>query len=97
VKAEVRIYDRLFLNENPDDVEDGQDFTSNLNPHSLEVLTDSLVEPSLAGAEVGSRFQFERKGYFCVDLDSSPDHIVFNQTVSLRDTWAKIRKAQRTK
>jgi glutaminyl-tRNA synthetase len=97
VKAEVRLYDRLFLSENPDDLEEGQDFTSNLNPHSLEVLTDCLLEPSLAGAEGGSRFQFERKGYFCVDLDSSPDHLVFNQTVSLRDTWAKIRKAQRTK
>jgi glutaminyl-tRNA synthetase len=97
VQAEVRLYDRLFLNENPDDVEEGQDFTSSLNPHSLEVLTDSLVEPSLAGAEVGSRFQFERKGYFCVDLDSSPDNLVFNQTVSLRDTWAKIRKTQQTK
>ena len=97
VKAEVRLYDRLFLNENPDDVEEGQGFTSNLNPHSLQVLTDALVEPSLAGAEVGSKFQFERKGYFCVDPDSSADHLVFNQTVSLRDSWAKIHKAQRTK
>ncbi len=99
VKAEVRLYARLFLNENPDDVledaEDDQDFTANLNPHSLEVLTDSLVEPSLAGAEVGSRFQFERKGYFCVDPDSSPGHLVFNETVSLRDTWAKVRESQK--
>jgi glutaminyl-tRNA synthetase len=97
VKTEVRLYDRLFLNQNPDAVEEGQDFTSNLNPHSLEVLTGALLEPSLAGAEVGSRFQFERKGYFCVDLDSSPDHLVFNQTVSLRDSWAKLHKAQLAK
>ena len=96
VKAEVRIYDRLFLKENPDEVaEEGQDFTSNLNPNSLEVLTACFVEPGLAGVAPGSQYQFERKGYFCVDPDSSGDRLVFNQTVSLRDSWAKIEKAQK--
>ena len=96
VKAEVRIYDRLFLKENPDEVaEEGQDFTSNLNPNSLEVLTACFVEPGLAGVAPGSQYQFERKGYFCVDPDSSEDRLVFNQTVSLRDSWAKIEKAQK--
>jgi glutaminyl-tRNA synthetase len=91
VDAEVRVYDRMFTKENPDDVEDGQEFTANLNPQSLEV-THAKVEPSLAGATVGSRFQFERLGYFCVDLDSTPGKLVFNRTVALKDTWAKIEK-----
>jgi glutaminyl-tRNA synthetase len=91
VDAEVRVYDRMFTKENPDDVEDGQEFTANLNPQSLEV-THAKVEPSLAGATVGSRFQFERLGYFCVDLDSAPGKLVFNRTVALKDTWAKIEK-----
>jgi glutaminyl-tRNA synthetase len=96
VKAEIRIYDRLFSKEDPDEVaEEGQDFASNLNPNSLEILTDSLVEPGLAGATPGSRYQFERKGYFCVDPDSSEDGLVFNQTVSLRDSWLKIEKARK--
>jgi glutaminyl-tRNA synthetase len=93
--AEVRIYDNLFTKENPDEVAEGQDFLFNLNPNSLEVLTDCKVEPSLREAEVGARFQFERLGYFCVDPDSTPDKLVFNRTISLKDTWAKIE--QRTK
>jgi glutaminyl-tRNA synthetase len=95
LKAEVRLYDQLFTKENPDEVEEGKDFTSNLNPNSLEVLTSCQVEPSLKDAVPGSRYQFERKGYFCVDLDSSDNKLVFNRTVSLRDTWAKIEKAQK--
>ncbi len=92
--AEVRLYDRLFNKPNPAEVEEGQDFTANLNPNSLQVLTGCKVEPSLAGAEPGSIYQFERKGYFCVDvLDSTPEHLVFNRTVSLRDTWKKIEKS----
>jgi len=94
VEAEVRLYDRLFSKEDPDDAPDGQDFTANLNPDSLEVLTGCKVEPSLAGAEVGSRHQFERLGYFCVDPDSTADKPVFNRTVTLRDSWARIEKAQ---
>ena len=90
--AEVRVYDKMFTKENPDDVEEGQEFTANLNPQSLEVITDAKVEPSLAGATVGSRFQFERLGYFCVDPDSTPRKLVFNRTVALKDTWAKIEK-----
>jgi glutaminyl-tRNA synthetase len=98
VDAEVRLYDRLFTKENPREVDaEGADFTSNLTPDSLEVLTGCKVEPGLAGATVGSRYQFERKGYFCVDPDSDDDKLVFNETVSLRDTWAKIQKAQKGK
>jgi len=94
VRAEVRLYDRLFRKENPYEVDDGADFTSNLNPSSLEILTNCYLEPSLARTEPGSRFQFERKGYFCVDtVDSKPEALVFNQTISLRDSWAKIEKA----
>ena len=96
--AEVRLYDNLFTRENPYEVdEEGQDFTANLNPDSLEVLTGCQVEPSLAGAMPGGRYQFERKGYFCVDPDSSDGTLVFNRTVSLRDTWAKIQKAMQRK
>lgn len=96
VPAEVRLYDRLFTKEEPEDVAEGQDYKVNLNPESLEVLRDCPVEPSLADAAPGSRFQFERLGYFCVDTkDSRPGAIVFNRTVSLRDTWAKIEKAQK--
>jgi glutaminyl-tRNA synthetase len=91
--AEVRLYDHLFLKPDPDDVEEGSDFTANLNPNSLETLTSCRVEPSLAGAAPGSRYQFERQGYFCVDPDSSDGKLVFNRTVALRDTWAKIEKA----
>jgi len=95
LKAEVRLYDNLFTKENPDEAEEGKDFTANLNPNSLKVRKDCYVEPSLAGAEPLSRYQFERIGYFCADPDSTPDNPVFNRTVGLRDTWAKIQKAQR--
>ncbi len=97
LKAEVRLYDRLFNVENPLDVKEGGDFTDSLNPDSLEVLTDCRVEPSLAGVEPGYRCQFERLGYFCVDADSSGEGLVFNRTVALRDTWARIQKAMRKK
>jgi len=92
VDAEVRLYDNLFLKKNPDEVEEGQDFTANLNPNSLEVLTGCKLEPTLAAAAPGNRYQFERLGYFCVDPDSTPESLVFNRTVALRDTWAKIEK-----
>ncbi|HIC92825.1 MAG TPA: glutamine--tRNA ligase, partial [Anaerolineae bacterium] len=92
LEAEVRLYDRLFIKANPLEVEEGQDFTANLNPRSLEVLTSCRVEPSLADAKPGDIFQFERKGYFCVDPDSANGKLVFNLTVTLRDTWAKIEK-----
>ena len=97
LEAEVRLYDHLFTKENPDDVENGVDFKSNVNPNSLETLVSCRVEPSLAGAAPGSRYQFERLGYFCVDLDSSKGKLVFNRTVTLRDPWAKIQKAQKKK
>jgi glutaminyl-tRNA synthetase len=94
IEAEVRLYDHLFTKENPDDTAEGEDFTSNLNPNSLEVLSSCRVEPSLACAEPYSRYQFERLGYFCVDPDSSPEKLVFNRTVTLRDTWARLQKKQ---
>ena len=95
IQAEVRLYDHLFLKANPDDTEEGMDFKTHFNPNSLEVLTACQVEPSLAGATPGSRYQFERLGYFCVDsVDSSDPALVFNRTVSLRDTWAKIEKGK---
>jgi len=90
--AEVRLYDHLFTKEDPSDVPDGQDWKAGINPDSLQVLAGCKVEPSLAGAEPGYRCQFERKGYFCVDPDSAPGSLVFNRTVGLRDTWAKIQK-----
>ena len=97
LEAEVRLYDHLFAKPDPSDVEEGQDFKANLNPNSLETLTACRVEPSLAGAAAGSRYQFERQGYFCVDLDSSEGQLVFNRTVPLRDSWAKIEKGQKRK
>jgi len=90
--VEVRLYDRLFTQANPYDVPEGVDFKTTLNPNSMERLTQCFVEPSLRGAAPGSRFQFERLGYFCVDPDSTSDRLVFNRTVSLVDTWAKIEK-----
>jgi len=95
--AEVRLYDRLFNKPDPEDVPEGQDFTVNLNPNSLEVLTGCKVEPSLAGARPGDRYQFLRLGYFCVDPDSADGHLVFNRTVPLRDTWAKIERSLQKK
>jgi len=94
VEAEVRLYDHLFTKEDPGDVEEGANYRSNLNPSSLEVLRSCKVEPSLAKAPPLSRHQFERLGYFCVDPDSSKGKLVFNRTVTLRDTWAKIEKKQ---
>jgi glutaminyl-tRNA synthetase len=91
VMAEVRLYDRLFAQEAP---ETDDDYVSNLRPDSLQVLIECMVEPSLAGATPGFRCQFERQGYFCVDPDAQPGSLVFNRTVSLRDEWAKIEKAQ---
>jgi glutaminyl-tRNA synthetase len=97
VEAEVRLYDHLFAKPDPNEVEEGQDFKANLNPDSVENLGGTRVEPSLASAQPGERFQFERQGYFCVDtVDSSPERPVFNRTVSLRDTWAKIEKSQQS-
>jgi glutaminyl-tRNA synthetase len=95
--AEVRIYENLFSKENPNEVEAGQDFTANLNPKSLEVIADAKVEPSLADPALGNRYQFERLGYFCVDTDSKSGKPVFNRTVALKDTWAKVEKKQGAK
>ncbi len=95
VAAEVRLYDRLFLRPNPEAEKDGTDFKTYLNPDSLKTLTPCRVEPTLSGSPPGSRFQFERLGYFCVDpVDASDEKLVFNRTVTLRDQWAKIQKAQ---
>jgi glutaminyl-tRNA synthetase len=95
LEAEVRLYDRLFTVPNPADDKDGRDFKDFLNPNSLDVLTGCRVEPGLAGAAPGDRFQFERLGYFAVDPDSAAGRLVFNRTVTLRDTWARIERAQR--
>ncbi len=92
IDAEVRLYDKLFTKEDPDQVEEGQDFTANLNAQSLELISSAKLEPSLANPAPGSRYQFERLGYFCADPDSKPGKPVFNRTVALKDTWAKIEK-----
>ncbi len=93
LETEVRLYDRLFDVENPSSEKDGRDFTTYLNPNSLETLKHCRVEPSLSTATLGRSYQFERLGYFCVDpIDSSEGSPVFNRTVTLRDTWAKIAK-----
>jgi glutaminyl-tRNA synthetase len=94
IDAEARLYDNLFTKENPDEAPEGQDFTANLNPNSLEVVRGCKLEPSLRSAAPGARYQFERLGYFCVDLDSKPEALVFNRTAALRDTWAKIEKRE---
>jgi glutaminyl-tRNA synthetase len=96
VPAEVRLYDRLFTKENPDEAGEGLDFLANLSANSLEVLSGCWVEPSLAGAKAGAIYQFERQGYFCVDPDSAGGQLAFNRAVSLKDEWAKIEKAQRS-
>ncbi|MCJ7459622.1 MAG: glutamine--tRNA ligase/YqeY domain fusion protein [candidate division Zixibacteria bacterium] len=93
LEAEARLFDHLFLISDPDDVPDGQDFKTNLNPKSLEVLTTCKLEPSLKNAKPGDKFQFLRLGYFCVDPDSTREKLVFNRTVQLQDTWAKMQKA----
>ena len=90
--AEVRMYDKLFTKEDPNQVDEGQEFTANLNPNSLEVIAQAKLEPSLADAPIESRYQFERLGYFCVDPDSGPGRPEFNRTVALKDTWAKVEK-----
>jgi glutaminyl-tRNA synthetase len=92
IDAEARLYETLFTKENPNDVPEGGDFTDNLNPNSLEVVTSAKLEPSLRDAPAGSRYQFERLGYFAVDPDTTAQRLVFNRTVPLRDTWAKIEK-----
>jgi glutaminyl-tRNA synthetase len=94
VDAEVRVYEDLFLKEDPSDVEEGQDVLDNLNPNSLEVIENAKVEPSLASAAAGTRYQFERLGYFCVDPDAKPGSPVFNRTVALKDAWARVEKKQ---
>jgi glutaminyl-tRNA synthetase len=95
VGAEVRIYESLFLKENPSHVEEGQDVLDNLNPNSLEIIADAKVEPALANATAGTRYQFERLGYFCVDPDAKPGKPVFNRTVALKDAWARVEKKQK--
>jgi glutaminyl-tRNA synthetase len=95
LEAEVRLFDHLFLITDPDDVPEGQDFKTNLNQKSLEVLNSCKLEPSLKSAKPGDKYQFLRLGYFCVDPDSTPEKLVFNRTVQLQDTWAKIEKAQK--
>jgi len=93
LEAEIRLYDTLFTKENPNDTEEGREFTDYLNPKSLEVLKSCRLEPGLAAATSGSRYQFERLGYFCADsVDSVPGKPVFNRTVTLKDEWAKIKK-----
>jgi glutaminyl-tRNA synthetase len=94
LEAEVRLYDRFFSKEFPEETEEGKDFTSNINPDSINILKSCRIEPSLENSKPGDKFQFERLGYFCVDPDSTKKKLVFNRTVNLRDTWAKIQKAQ---
>jgi len=91
VDAEVRLYDHLFLKANPDDAPPGLDWKANLNPKSIERLAGCKLEPSLAGANPGDRFQFERLGYFCADAESAPGRPIFNRTATLRDEWAKVQ------
>jgi glutaminyl-tRNA synthetase len=92
ISAEIRLYDKLFTKPDPNDVAEGENFLSNLNPDSLEILTSAKLEPSLANANLDERYQFERVGYFCLDSDSAADKLVFNRTLPLKDSWAKIEK-----
>jgi len=93
VDAEVRLYDHLFPNSDPDDVPEGTDWLATMNPESLVTIHDAKLEPALAGAAAGDRVQFERVGYFCADeRDHRPGHPVFNRTATLRDTWAKLQR-----
>jgi glutaminyl-tRNA synthetase len=92
LEAEIRLYDKLFTKPNPDEVAEGASFTDNLNPASLTVLNSGKLEQSLKSCQPGDRFQFMRNGYFCVDPDSATEKLVFNQTVGLKDTWAKMQK-----
>ena len=93
VEAEIRLYDRLFVEPQPDAIKD-RDFKEFINPDSLRSLTQCYLESSLGNAEAGQSFQFEREGYFCVDVDHSHDRPIFNRTVTLRDSWAKIEQKQ---
>jgi glutaminyl-tRNA synthetase len=97
VDADVRIYENLFTKENPAQVDEGQDVLDNLNPNSLEVIANAKLEPSLATAAASDRYQFERLGYFCVDLDSKAGKLIFNRTLPLKDTWAKVEKKNEKK
>ncbi|MBN1699041.1 MAG: glutamine--tRNA ligase/YqeY domain fusion protein [Spirochaetales bacterium] len=97
IRAEVRMYDRLFTKENPLDIEEGDDWTVNINKESLDVIMDCMIEPGCAETQPGQTFQFLRQGYFCVDPDSSPGHPVFNMTVNLKDSWAKIQRSMTKK
>ena len=91
ILAEVRLYDRLFTSENPAKVPDGDHFTDNLNPDSLKILKECRIEPAISSVKKRETIQFERQGYFCLDqMDSTPDDLVFNRTVPLRDSWKKI-------
>ena len=92
ISAEIRLYDKLFSKPDPYDLAEGQDVLSNLNPDSLEILLGAKLEPSLSNAKLEDRFQFERVGYFCLDPDSTPNNLVFNRTLPLKDSWAKIEK-----
>jgi glutaminyl-tRNA synthetase len=97
VDAEVRMYETLFTKAHLAEVEEGKDVLDYVNPNSLEVIADAKLEPSLANAAAGTRYQFERLGYFCADPESKPGAPVFNRTVALKDTWAKVEKKQASK
>jgi glutaminyl-tRNA synthetase len=92
ISAEVRLYDKLFTKADPNDYPEGGSFLDNLNPESLEVVADAKLEPSLGEAKVGTQYQFERVGYFCLDRDSTAEKLVFNRTLALKDSWSKIEK-----
>jgi glutaminyl-tRNA synthetase len=96
IDAEVRIYENLFTKEDPNEVKEGQDWIANLNPNSLDIISNAKLEPSLRGAKAGNRYQFERLGYFAVDPDSTSEALIFNRTVALKDTWAKVEKRAQT-
>lgn len=91
LSAEVRLYEQLFIKENPEETDDGKDFKENINPNSLQIR-NCFIEPSLSKAKAGEKYQFERMGYFCVDKDSTNDNLIFNRTVTLKDSWAKMVK-----
>jgi glutaminyl-tRNA synthetase len=95
VDAEVRLYDHLFNQPDPEDVPEGKDWKVNLSPASLDVIPDAKIEPSVKGSAFGTTFQFERQGYFCVDKDSTSEKLVFNRSVSLKDSWAKETQKQK--
>ena len=92
ISAEIRLYGNLFAKADPYDLAEGQDVLDNLNPNSVEILTTAMLEPSLANAKLADRYQFERVGYFCLDPDSTPGSLVFNRTLALKDSWARIER-----